>query len=157
MQVFAAIEHLLCVHQCHSHACWIPSASTHISIFLEKYITNRALIFNTSCCQETPEYLLTMWLTVVPDAGSIVHVNCQNVELISQTCTYSYWGCSGDVVCKPQMCAVGRVQPSEWFQLAWNVKTVMPSCFGWTPQVGDQLLKSFKKIPLLSGNIKATL
>lgn len=48
---------------------------------------------------------LTMWLT----AGSIVHVERQNVELISQRCTYSYCGCGGDAVYEPRMCAVGRV------------------------------------------------
>lgn len=54
---FAAIEHLLCAHQYHAHTCWIPPSPTHISILLESYITNQALIFITSCCQETPEYL----------------------------------------------------------------------------------------------------
>ena len=52
---------------------------------------------------------LAMWLTV----GSIVHVECQNAELISQRCTTRIVGYGGDAMCEPQMCAVRRVQPSE--------------------------------------------
>lgn len=84
---------------------------------------------------------LAMWLTV----GSIVHVECQNAELISQRCTTRIVG----VVV--MQCGSHRCVLLEEFNLQSDlerlVKTVMPSCFGWTPQVGDQLLMSIENSP----------